>query len=173
MFKILSLIIKQIEILLLVKTILEMRARLSARKVNDFKRSCVFGHSIGGCIIACVFVSIAGAGSEGVQGFCQIPFDSKFHIYGKCLINLEYRIYPKYPHPLLFTFYFSSARKHLFVCDEVYGPVNPMGSCRARSVYLTTRLLGRLSPLSGSPVLCTFFRQKLTTALLESAEGRE
>ena len=53
------------------------------------------------------------------------------------------------------------------------GPVNPMGSCRARSVYLTTRLLGRLSPLSGLPVLCTFFRQKLTTALLESAEGRE
>ena len=30
-----------------------------------------------------------------------------------------------------------------------YGPVNPMGSCRARSVYLTTRLLGRLSLLSG------------------------
>ena len=29
-----------------------------------------------------------------------------------------------------------------------YCPVNPMGSCRARSVYLTTRLLGRLSPLS-------------------------
>ena len=44
-----------------------------------------------------------------------------------------------------------------------------MGSCRARSVYLTTLLLGRLSPLSGYPVLCTFFRQKLTTALLESA----
>ena len=60
----------------------------------------------------------------------------------------------------------------LFVL-RFYGPVNPMGSCRARSVYLTTRLLGRLSPLSGSPVLCTFFRQKLTTALLESAEGRE
>ena len=54
-----------------------------------------------------------------------------------------------------------------------YGPVNPMGSCRARSVYLTTRLLDRLSPLSGSPILCTFFCQKLTTALLESAEGRE
>ena len=30
-----------------------------------------------------------------------------------------------------------------------YGPVNPMGSCRVWSVYLTTRLLGRLSPLSG------------------------
>ena len=38
-----------------------------------------------------------------------------------------------------------------YVCLFVlrfYGPVNPMGSCRARSVYLTTRLLGRLSPLS-------------------------
>ena len=30
-----------------------------------------------------------------------------------------------------------------------YGPVNPMGSCRARSVYLTTHLLDRHSPLSG------------------------
>ena len=60
----------------------------------------------------------------------------------------------------------------LFVL-RFYGPVNPMGSCRARSVYLTTRLMGRLSPLSGKPVLCTFFRQTLTTALLESAEGRE
>ena len=41
-----------------------------------------------------------------------------------------------------------------FLSDELfllrfYGPVNPMGSCRAWSVYLTTRLLGRLSPLSG------------------------
>ena len=36
----------------------------------------------------------------------------------------------------------------LFVL-RFYGPVNPMGSCRARSVYLTARLLGRLSPLSG------------------------
>ena len=34
----------------------------------------------------------------------------------------------------------------LFVL-RFYGPVNPMGSCRARSVYLTTHLLGRLSPL--------------------------
>ena len=37
----------------------------------------------------------------------------------------------------------------LFVCVEVLRPVNPMGSCRMWSVYLTTRLLGRLSPLSG------------------------
>ena len=36
----------------------------------------------------------------------------------------------------------------LFVLRS-YGPVNPMGSCRARPLYLTTRLLGRLSPLSG------------------------
>ena len=36
----------------------------------------------------------------------------------------------------------------LFVL-RFYGPVNPMGSCRARSVYLSTHLLGRLSPLSG------------------------
>ena len=36
----------------------------------------------------------------------------------------------------------------LFVL-RVYGPVNPMGSCRGRSVFLTTRLLGRRSPLSG------------------------
>ena len=41
---------------------------------------------------------------------------------------------------------------NVYVCLFVlrfYGPVNPMGSCRARSVYLTTCLLGRLSPLSG------------------------
>ena len=40
----------------------------------------------------------------------------------------------------------------IYVCLFVlrfYGPVNPVGSCRARSVYLTTRLLGRLSPPSG------------------------
>ena len=36
----------------------------------------------------------------------------------------------------------------LFVL-RFYGPVNPMGSSRAWSVYLTTCLLGRLSPLSG------------------------
>ena len=36
----------------------------------------------------------------------------------------------------------------LFVL-QFYGPVNPMESCRAWSVYLTTHLLGRLSPLSG------------------------
>ena len=37
---------------------------------------------------------------------------------------------------------------YLFVL-RFYGPVNPMWSCRDWSVYLTTHLLGRLSPLSG------------------------
>ena len=38
--------------------------------------------------------------------------------------------------------------RFLFVL-RFYGPVNPVGSSRAPSVYLTTRLLGKLSPLSG------------------------
>ena len=42
-----------------------------------------------------------------------------------------------------------TTRQPLFVCVEVLRPSQPMGSCRARSVYLTTRLLGRLSPLRG------------------------
>ena len=37
----------------------------------------------------------------------------------------------------------------LVICVEVLRPSQPSGSCRGRSVYLTTRLLGRLSPLSG------------------------
>ena len=36
----------------------------------------------------------------------------------------------------------------LFVL-RFYGPVNPMGSCRAQSVYLATHLLGKLSPQTG------------------------
>ena len=52
----------------------------------------------------------------------------------------------------------SSDKKHTqeYVCLFVlrfYGPVNLMGSCRAWSVYQTTLFLGRLSPLSGWPVL--------------------
>ena len=55
-------------------------------------------------------------------------------------------------HLLKMTSTISSVSLCCYVCLFVlrfYGPVNPMGSCRARSVYLTTRLLGRLSPLSG------------------------
>ena len=36
----------------------------------------------------------------------------------------------------------------LFVL-KFYGPVNPIGSYQAQSVYVTTLLLGRLSPLIG------------------------
>ena len=39
--------------------------------------------------------------------------------------------------------------RFLFFVLRFYGPVNPKGSCRAQSVYLTTHFLGRLSPLSG------------------------
>ena len=59
--------------------------------------------------------SHTGAGSEGVGrgggGEGGAPFDSKFHFHSKFwinLINTGYHIYPKYSHPLLFTFYFSS-----------------------------------------------------------------
>ena len=45
--------------------------------------------------------------------------------------------------------FLSGAKTTILFVLKFYGPVNPMGSCRARSVYLTTRLLGRLSPLSG------------------------
>ena len=38
---------------------------------------------------------------------------------------------------------------HCLFVLRFYGPVNPVGSCRARSICLTTRLLGRLNPLSG------------------------
>ena len=44
--------------------------------------------------------------------------------------------------------YCNASRLFVFVL-RFYGPVNPMGSCRVQSVYLTTHLLGRLSPLSG------------------------
>ena len=54
-----------------------------------------------------------------------------------------------------------------FMAQSPNGVISSTVSC------LTIHLLGRLSPLSDKPVLCTFFSQKLTTALLESAEGRE
>ena len=39
--------------------------------------------------------------------------------------------------------------KYVCLCWGFMPQLNPIGSCRARSVYLTTRLLGRLSRLSG------------------------
>ena len=58
----------------------------------------------------------------------------------------------------------------LFVL-RFYGPVNPMGSYRARSVYLTTRLLSRLSPLIGWPVLCHSFARNWQLTFLYQRKG--
>ena len=58
------------------------------------------------------------------------------------------------------------------VFNEVLRPSWSIRVMLSGSVSLTTLLLGRLSPLSNYPVLCTVFRQKLTTTLFESGEGR-
>ena len=73
------------------------------------------------------------------------------------------------------TCFLGKIRKMSPICLFVlrfYSPVNPTGSCWAWSVYRTIPILGRLRPLSGLPVLCAFLCQKLTTALLESAERK-
>ena len=41
-------------------------------------------------------------------------------------------------------------QKVLFVCIVVLQPCHPFWSCRVWSVYLTTLLLGGLSPLNGT-----------------------
>ena len=52
-----------------------------------------------------------------------------------------------------FRFFFSKVNWVIYfvylIVLRFYGPVNPMASCRAQSVYLTTLLLGRFCPLSG------------------------
>ena len=47
----------------------------------------------------------------------------------------------------------------LLLVLRFYGPVNPTGSCRARLVYLTTRLLGShgLFALLGVILFSTFY----------------
>ena len=57
---------------------------------------------------------------------------------GLCVYVYIFAQYELYVHVL----------RSLFVL-RFYGPVNPVGSCRARSIYLTTRLLDRRSPLMG------------------------
>ena len=57
---------------------------------------------------------------------------------------------------------------------EVYGQINTINSISCQSYYLTILYLGRLNPLlAANQSLCTFFYQKLTTTILESAEGRK
>ena len=62
--------------------------------------------------------------------------------------NKQISMYPKIFEPLKIDRLSLHRWMSLFVM-RFYGPVNPVGLCRARSVYLNTRLLGRLSPLSG------------------------
>ena len=56
---------------------------------------------------------------------------------------------------IFFVFSFSKKTGFCLFVLRFYGPGNPMGSCRAQSVYLITHLLGRLSP-STQEGLCLF-----------------
>ena len=50
---------------------------------------------------------------RGLQFSCKPRFVSTVQFHGKFWVNLGYRIYPKYPHPLLFTLY--SSRSPFYV----------------------------------------------------------
>ena len=58
-----------------------------------------------------------------------------------------------------------------FFVLRFFCPVNPMGSCWVQSVYLTTLLLGRLSPLSSKPVLCAFIARNWQLPFLNQRKG--
>ena len=53
------------------------------------------------------------------------------------------------------------------------GPVNLMGSCRAPSVYLTTRLLGRFSPLAVNPYCVRSFARSWQLPFLTQRKGED
>ena len=75
--------------------------------------------------------------------FCKCP---------KISNTLSYTFWPILYCFVVVVLFFLLVVFFLFVCLFVlmfYGLVNPIGSCRAWSVYLTTCLLGRLSPLCG------------------------
>ena len=52
-----------------------------------------------------------------------------------------------------------------------YGPVNPMGSCRARSVYLIKHLLDRLSPLTVNQYCAHSFTRNRQLPVLNQRKG--
>ena len=52
-----------------------------------------------------------------------------------------------------------------------YRPANPMGSCRAQSVYLTTILLGRLSPLAFNQYCAHSFASNCQLPFLNQGKG--
>ena len=52
-----------------------------------------------------------------------------------------------------------------------YGPVNPLGSCRVRSIHLTTLLHGRLRPLSGYQYCTHYFARNWQLPFLNQWKG--
>ena len=82
----------------------------------------------------------------GILYSSKVPTQQAYtNLWSQCRLNeLIHSIYWK----ILILILGMSGYVILFVL-RFYGPVNPMGSCRAWSVDLITRLLGRLSPLSG------------------------
>ena len=65
------------------------------------------------------------ADSEGAVCVCVCggggnltPFNLKISFLVKIWINLEYRIYPKFSHPLRFTLYFTSLQQVQFITYE-------------------------------------------------------
>ena len=103
-------------------------------------------------------ILVAGKGRGEMFLFFSVSSLSPLFLFLPCPVPLFHLIY--YLFYLFSPFLWESTQHdsqrslntHSINCLFVlgfYGPVNPMGSCRARSVYLTTRLLGRLSPLSG------------------------
>ena len=79
-------------------------------------------------------------------------FDVRMFGYPECS---QWRFWPDCANTHMYEGKILTFRLNFFWFDFVclfalrfYGPVNPVESCRTRSVYLTTWLLGRLSPLS-------------------------
>ena len=76
-----------------------------------------------------------------IRGWCSLHSYQKFGKGANYIFLLPFQLRVLF---YVLTFY-----------SPANGPVNPLGSCRARSVYLSTLSLGRFSPLSGEPVLCS------------------
>ena len=72
-----------------------------------------------------------------------------------------------------FSHLYKSAHVYLLFVLKSYSPINRMGSCRVRSVYLTTLLLGRLSPLKRLTSIVQILLPETDSSLLESIERRE
>ena len=134
--------------------IAEIKRKLhpSSSTYGNVLKRCISGDNIYDMIIQINFVSFY----VSEQGPCFAGWPWTFIMY-YILFWSSIAIILLGKRELLFLCFLCSVCHCLFapplgVCLFVlkfYGPVNPIGSCRARSVYLTTRLLDRLSPLSG------------------------